>query len=270
MDACLLKNISLEKVCWRITRNCNLSCPYCLAGYGNVYHRDLYFDEVVRILDILKAEGTSYITFTGGEPLLRHDFKNILEEASQRLFKIAVTTNGVLLSDDMIDVFLDTLYKVKVSLDGTKEIHNKLRHTDTFEYVFKKILLLIQKGVPVEINYPLLSENIGCIDEACDLFKDFPFDRINFILPMYRERMTLNQHLLPTVSHLAIAKAKILKIRTRMPFDVAIKNYYSEAYTPPILETDGTLWKSMFVETQDRYYGNILSYKLVSEEEGIG
>ena len=139
-----LKNRStvIKALCLHVAHTCNLNCEYCFASQGK-YHgeRALMTLEVgKRALDFLvENSGTRRnleVDFFGGEPLMNWEVvKDIvrygreLEKTHNKKFRFTLTTNGVLLDDDVIDFANKEMHNVVLSLDGRREIHDRLRKT---------------------------------------------------------------------------------------------------------------------------------------------
>ena len=110
-------------------------------------------DEVIEIAQQFVAAGVTKIRLTGGEPLVRKDFAEIVERLSALPIKIALTTNGVL-----IDRHLETLKRcgvksINLSLDTLqKEKFNSITQRDWFDKAWKNLKLLVQEGFHVKIN----------------------------------------------------------------------------------------------------------------------
>ena len=88
-----------------LTYRCNEQCVhcYCVVEHGReaeVAKRELTYDEIVRLLDEMAAMGTFYVTFSGGEVLVRRDFFDIVEQARRRGFAYRVYTNGIGLTEE--------------------------------------------------------------------------------------------------------------------------------------------------------------------------
>lgn len=130
----------VKALCLQIAHDCNLSCRYCFAGEGE-YHgeRSLMSYEVGRkALDFLVANSGNRknleVDFFGGEPLLNwkvvHDlvlYGRELEKTHDKKFRFTLTTNGVLLNDEIMDFCNKEMKNVVLSLDGRKEIHDRMR-----------------------------------------------------------------------------------------------------------------------------------------------
>ena len=132
----------IKAMCLHVAHTCNLNCSYCFASQGK-YHgeRALMSLEVgKRALDFLiENSGSRHnleVDFFGGEPLMNWDVvKQLVAYARQREkecgknFRFTLTTNGMLIDDDVIDFANREMHNVVLSLDGRKEVHDRLRRT---------------------------------------------------------------------------------------------------------------------------------------------
>ena len=130
----------VKALCIHIAHTCNLNCEYCFAGQGK-YHGDdalMSFEVGKQALDFLvENSGTRKnleVDFFGGEPLVNFDvvkqlvkYARSIEKENNKHFRFTLTTNGVLLNDDVIDFLNQEMDNVVLSLDGRKEIHDRLR-----------------------------------------------------------------------------------------------------------------------------------------------
>jgi cyclic pyranopterin phosphate synthase len=112
-----LRNLRLS-----VTDRCNLRCEYCMPedDYQWLPREDLlHFEEISSLVDIFVAEGVDRIRLTGGEPLLRRDLPKLMAMLSARhgLKDLALTTNGILLADQIDALEAAGLRRVTVSLD---------------------------------------------------------------------------------------------------------------------------------------------------------
>jgi len=130
----------VKALCLHIAHDCNLKCKYCFAGEGE-YHggRGLMSYEVgKKALDFLVANSGSRtnleVDFFGGEPLMNWQvvkdlvaYGRSLEEPHRKKFRFTLTTNGVLLNDDILDFVNREMGNVVLSIDGRKEVHDRMR-----------------------------------------------------------------------------------------------------------------------------------------------
>ncbi len=130
----------VKALCLHIAHDCNLACQYCFAEEGE-YHgkRELMSLEVGKqALDFLVANSGNRrnleVDFFGGEPLMNFDvvkqlvaYGRELEKTHDKLFRFTLTTNGVLLNDDIMEFANKEMNNVVLSIDGRKEVHDKMR-----------------------------------------------------------------------------------------------------------------------------------------------
>ncbi|MBO5777728.1 MAG: thioether cross-link-forming SCIFF peptide maturase [Clostridia bacterium] len=150
----------IKALCLHIAHTCNLHCEYCFASQGK-YHGEravMSFEVGKRALDFLiENSGTRHnleVDFFGGEPLMNLDVvKNLVAYAREREkecgknFRFTLTTNGVLIDDDLIDFANREMSNVVLSLDGRKEIHDRFRVDYAGKGSFDKIVPKFQKLV---------------------------------------------------------------------------------------------------------------------------
>ena len=130
----------IKALCLHVAHTCNLNCSYCFASQGK-YHGDravMSFEVGKQALDFLVANsGTRRnleVDFFGGEPLMNFDvvkqlvaYARSIEKEKGKNFRFTLTTNGMLVDDDVIDFANRECHNVVLSLDGRKEIHDRYR-----------------------------------------------------------------------------------------------------------------------------------------------
>ncbi len=130
----------VKALCMHIAHTCNLNCSYCFASQGK-YHGDravMSFEVGKRALDFLvENSGTRRnleVDFFGGEPLMNFEvvkqlveYARSIEKEKGKNFRFTLTTNGLLIDDDVIDFANKEMSNVVLSLDGRKEIHDRYR-----------------------------------------------------------------------------------------------------------------------------------------------
>ena len=130
----------VKALCLHVAHTCNLNCAYCFASQGK-YNGDralMSFEVGKRALDFLiENSGTRVnleVDFFGGEPLMDWDvvkdlvaYARTQEGPRNKKFRFTLTTNGMLIDDDVIDFANREMHNVVLSLDGRKEIHDRLR-----------------------------------------------------------------------------------------------------------------------------------------------
>ena len=130
----------VKSMCLNISHDCNLRCEYCFAAKGDFgTGRELMsFDIAKKAIDFLiEKSGNRHnleVDFFGGEPLMNFDvvkktveYARSIEKEHDKNFRFTITTNGLLLTDDKIDFINREMSNVVLSLDGRKEVNDKLR-----------------------------------------------------------------------------------------------------------------------------------------------
>ncbi|MBQ5338628.1 MAG: thioether cross-link-forming SCIFF peptide maturase [Oscillospiraceae bacterium] len=150
----------VKALCLHIAHTCNLNCSYCFASQGK-YHGDravMSFEVGKQALDFLVANsGTRHnleVDFFGGEPLMNFQvvkdlvaYARSIEQESGKHFRFTLTTNGLLIDDDVIDFANRECSNVVLSLDGRKEIHDRYRVDYAGSGSWEKIVPKFQKLV---------------------------------------------------------------------------------------------------------------------------
>ena len=130
----------VKALCLHVAHTCNLNCAYCFASQGK-YHGEravMPFEVGKRALDFLVEHSGSRrnleVDFFGGEPLMNFDvvkrlvaYARSIEQGAGKHFRFTLTTNGLLIDDDVIDFVNRECHNVVLSLDGRKEIHDAWR-----------------------------------------------------------------------------------------------------------------------------------------------
>ena len=150
----------VKALCLHIAHTCNLNCSYCFASQGK-YHGEralMSYEVGKRALDFLvENSGTRRnleVDFFGGEPLMNFDVVKKLVEYARSIkkekgknFRFTLTTNGVLIDEDVIDFANREMSNVVLSLDGRKEVHDRYRVDYAGNGSFEKIVPKFQKLV---------------------------------------------------------------------------------------------------------------------------
>ena len=134
------RNTVIKALCLHVAHTCNLNCSYCFASQGK-YHGEralMSFEVGKRALDFLiENSGTRHnleVDFFGGEPLMNWNvvkelvaYARVQEKIHNKNFRFTLTTNGVLVDDEVIDFCNKEMSNVVLSLDGRPEVHDRLR-----------------------------------------------------------------------------------------------------------------------------------------------
>ena len=141
-DEIKMKQSVLKAICLHVAHGCNMDCEYCFAGKGDYSGKSGIMSAEVgkRALDYLiensGARRHLEVDFFGGEPLINWDvckeivaYGRALEKKHNKIFNFTLTTNGVLIDDDVIDFTNREMGNVVLSMDGRRETHDRMRHS---------------------------------------------------------------------------------------------------------------------------------------------
>lgn len=150
----------VKALCLHIAHTCNLNCEYCFASQGK-YHGEralMSYEVGKRALDFLiENSGTRKnleVDFFGGEPLMNFEvvkqlvaYARSIEKQKGKNFRFTLTTNGILIDDDVIDFCNKEMSNVVLSLDGRKQVHDRYRVDYQGQGSWEKIVPKFQKLV---------------------------------------------------------------------------------------------------------------------------
>ncbi len=140
IDAFQNRETVVKALCLHIAHDCNLACKYCFAGEGEYHGRRALMSLEVgkKALDFLVANSGNRVNlevdFFGGEPLMNWQvvkdlvaYGRSLEEPHHKKFRFTLTTNGVLLNDEVLEFANKEMDNIVLSIDGRKEVHDRMR-----------------------------------------------------------------------------------------------------------------------------------------------
>jgi radical SAM protein with 4Fe4S-binding SPASM domain len=185
-------------VVWDVTYACNLRCKHCYSTAGRTWKDELSCEEALKALDVLADAGVTAIAFSGGEPLLKKEFFQLAEKASNYGMFIAIATNGTLLTKEMAEKLKNSgVGFVQISLDGTKQTHEEFRGLDgTYERVVEGIRNAVDAGLITCISTTATKLNQHDIVAVMDFAEDLGvhwFMLFNFV-PVGRGDFEMDLH----------------------------------------------------------------------------
>lgn len=140
IDSFKTRETVVKALCLHIAHDCNLACRYCFAEEGEYHGRRamMSYEVGCKALDFLVANSGNRINlevdFFGGEPLMNWQvvkdlvaYGRSLEKEHNKKFRFTLTTNGVLLNDDILEFANREMSNIVLSIDGRKEVHDKMR-----------------------------------------------------------------------------------------------------------------------------------------------
>lgn len=161
-------------VFWNITDRCNLACTHCYSrsGPGRSTEGELSTAEALAVIDDLADMGVPLILFTGGEPLMRDDIWDLATHAKSRGLKMALSTNGTLITGDIARRIRECgIEYAGISLDGAKAAtHDRFRNLPgAFERSLAAFGACREAGLRCGVRVTLTTENCTELGDLVDL-----------------------------------------------------------------------------------------------------
>ncbi|MGN1418233.1 MAG: radical SAM protein, partial [Acutalibacteraceae bacterium] len=159
---------------FELCSRCNFSCKMCyIHQKGDTDKGELSAEEWLELGRKARDAGTVFLLLTGGEPLLRSDFKEIYTGLKKLGLVVSVNTNGSLLTDEIAELFIkDPPYKLNVTLYGADdESYKNLCGVPAFSKVIKNIENLKNHSVQIKINCSITPDNCHRIEQIYALTK---------------------------------------------------------------------------------------------------
>jgi len=218
-----------------VTDRCNLRCFYCMPEEGIHFlpkEQLLSYEEMTRLASIFSSMGVDKVRITGGEPFVRKNLINFLEELTknEQISKLSITTNGILTRPFLSQLQSLGIEQINLSLDSLNEENfKKITRRDEFTNVINTFHQMVDDGFKVKINAVIMD---GVNDhEIIDLAKlaiDYPVS-VRFIEEMPFNGSKVN-HTAIRWNHLRILE----KLKTAFPDITKLPtqaNSTSENYT---------------------------------------
>jgi radical SAM protein with 4Fe4S-binding SPASM domain len=147
-----------------VTRACNLRCRHCFVSASEPQPDELSTDQILSLLDELKAQKVVCVVFTGGEPFSRFDFPLILAHAARLDFVIAVVTNGFLLTESLVQQIPKGNIRITISLDNLHFGETEHRSAERkLSYLQSRLLLLKREGIACHVSATMTRENLASL-----------------------------------------------------------------------------------------------------------
>ena len=167
-------------VIWNLVRRCNLTCKHCYATSADRdFPGELDTQQVYTVMDDLKAFHVPVLILSGGEPLMRPDIFDISHHAKAMGFYVGLSTNGTLITKDNIQDIVDVGYNyVGISIDGTRETHDRFRRKQgAYDEALRGIRLCRDAGIKVGLRFTLTRDNRQDLSALLQLMADEDIDK---------------------------------------------------------------------------------------------
>ncbi len=160
-----------------LTAHCNLKCLHCyITPSCKKYPVELSTDDFKRIFDEIADMGTLYLTMTGGEPLMRPDFKELYSYARRCGFILSLFSNATLINNDIISLLKDLPPRhVDISIYGaTEEAYESITGVKgSYRRCLDGIELLLKNDIKVRLKTVLMKQNIADFDTLREMVADY-------------------------------------------------------------------------------------------------
>jgi MoaA/NifB/PqqE/SkfB family radical SAM enzyme len=168
-----------DRVCLRVTRNCNAHCRFCLAPPDGG-HPD--YDTLAQRIDWLLSRGVSIFHLCGGEPTIHPGLARLIEHIHARGGKARLTTNAIAIPDTLITVLRVAETEVKTSLHGDRSHHNNMVGVRSFDHTQRNIRRLVDAGVRTSIQTTVVADADWVVDWVADYCLEVGIRRLS-VLP---------------------------------------------------------------------------------------
>jgi radical SAM protein with 4Fe4S-binding SPASM domain len=161
----------------QLTARCNLRCRHCYQVTRR--KRELTTRQWLEVLDALHDAGVLFLTLSGGEPLVRADFLDICRRARELRFALQLKTNALLIDRRLADRLASlALLDVQMSLYSTRSrVHDSITGLrGSHRRLMSAARMLVRRGVKVTVMTPIMTVNVGEIDDLVALAGREGFD----------------------------------------------------------------------------------------------
>jgi len=149
---------------YNVTGRCNMKCAFC--EWWKTDTLELPTKKALAAIDAVCSLGVPFFDLSGGEPLLRKDLNVLAKRAASHGCFVSMNTNGTLLNESRVSEVADAFDLVVVSLDGPKEVHDKIRGVPgTYDKAVEAIRLLKAHDVKVGVNSVATPWNIDILPQ---------------------------------------------------------------------------------------------------------
>jgi len=171
---------------WEVTKGCNLRCIHCRASATELSSpSDLGTDRALGIIDQIAGFANPILVLSGGEPLYRSDIFQLARYATDKGLRVALATNGTLVTKDVARMIVDSgVKRVSISLDGADAItHDSFRGIPgAFDAAVYGLRNLKALGMSVQINMTIARHNAKQLPRVLDLSRSLGADALHTFL----------------------------------------------------------------------------------------
>ncbi|MDR0910673.1 MAG: radical SAM protein [Spirochaetaceae bacterium] len=154
---------------WEITMGCNMRCGHCGSSCSDPLPDELTTAEAFDAIEQMAEIGLRWVTLSGGEPLTRRDWPQLLRHLTERGVSCNMITNGWNITEDVARQMKENnISTVAISIDGTREIHDRIRKPGSYDRIEQGIRILKQYSITVGAVTTLTKQNIDILPQIKD------------------------------------------------------------------------------------------------------
>ncbi len=176
----MVKKEDLSQATVSLTKRCNLNCIWCFERSDQFQTDFLNLEQIKSIFDKFHDYGIKSINLTGGEPLIRPDIADVLHYAFDKFENVNMTSNGLLIDENNSKMFKNENFRITISVDGSKKIHEKIRGKGTFDRLLEKIRILKNNNLRFAIQTTVSQLNLDQIDFLVGFAKEYNAEMLSF------------------------------------------------------------------------------------------
>lgn len=171
---------------WETTNCCNLKCVHCRgSAISTLDPQQMGTDEMKKFIDEVVSFAHPILVLSGGEPLLREDIFEISSYASQKGLRVALATNGTLVTPEVAKRIKDSgIVKVSISLDGANaKTHDNFRgENGAFALALQGFKNLKEAGMSMQINSTIVKRNVHELPQILELALNLKADAFHIFM----------------------------------------------------------------------------------------
>lgn len=166
-----------KRLQWDITYTCNMKCLHCCAS-ENRKEYPYNEEDILRVIDTLRRNNIGKVSISGGEPTMSRHFKYIIKMLWESHFLVGIISNLYYDIDDKLKDSLGYINNITTSIDGTRDIHNRIRGVDCFDDTIHNIERLCEMGKKVKVIMTVHDGNIKCLDTTVEMLKNIGVEKL--------------------------------------------------------------------------------------------
>lgn len=156
---------------WETTLKCNLRCSHCGSAAGDARVNELSTKECFSLIEQLAEMGCRDVSLMGGEPLVRKDWQSLGGAVKDLGMDLCMVSNGTLVPQNIDQIVGLGPKVVGISLDGMKDVHEKIRGKGTFDRTMKGVDLLLKNDIQTTLITTISQLNFNDLPKMAEMIK---------------------------------------------------------------------------------------------------